>query len=159
MWDLPSQEGYREKEFFRTVCIRGTLSHPLRWLSPLTARWSVEARMEASETLYVEHHAQAQPVRTRQGWLLACHGPCDAGQLHLLVDLGRTHERPEWDLMPAGAARVLLMLDSPRVLRLHFDLRTAASRALLLREMECSLTAASAATGYAITIRCGARPI
>lgn len=105
----------------------------------------------------------AQPVRSRDGWLLACQPPSNEHQLTLLVDFAASDQRPDWDLMPDGQQRTLLMLDSPRLVRLHFDLRTTEHRTLKLGPMDCVITATharshatSAREGsyYEITIAC-----
>lgn len=95
----------------------------------------------STETLLLQFHPLAQPVRSRAGWLLACQAPSSEHQLSLLVDFGASDTRPEWDLMPDGPHRILLMLDSPRLVRLQFDLRATPRRTLKFDGMECTIVA------------------
>lgn len=92
-----------------------------------------------TELLRIGSHPLAQPVRCKAGWLLACHMPSDHNEMTLLIDMGPTDQRPEWDLLPDGMHRTLLMLDSPQLVRLHFVLPYGPPRTVKGAAVECTI--------------------
>ncbi|HRH36801.1 MAG TPA: hypothetical protein PK760_00560 [Flavobacteriales bacterium] len=86
-----------------------------------------------TESIGLEFHEQAQPVRSAAGFLLACYPPASSTRFTLLVDLAATEQSPAWNLMPDRAHRLLLMLDSPRLIRLDMELRRKAEWTLTVK--------------------------